>query len=79
MNIPNEREKESEVAKDTIWVFCHIQKLTHLCLTFLYLIFRGRRGGDRMVGGCTATYAISAYDHKRYEFEPAHGEVYSIS
>jgi hypothetical protein len=32
----------------------------------------------RMVVGFTTTYAISAYDHKRCEFEPRSGEVYSI-
>jgi hypothetical protein len=26
-------------------------------------LFRGRRGGDRMVVGFTTTYAISAYHH----------------
>jgi hypothetical protein len=33
---------------------------------------------DRMVVGFTTTYAISPYHHKRCEFEPHWGEVYSI-
>ena len=32
----------------------------------------------RMVVGFTTIYAVSAYDHKRCEFEPHSGEVYSI-
>jgi hypothetical protein len=39
---------------------------------------RDRRGRDRMVVGFTTTHAISAYHHKRYEFESQSGEVYSI-
>jgi hypothetical protein len=38
----------------------------------------GLRGRDRMVVGFTTTYAISAYHHKRCEFESCSGEVYSI-
>ena len=33
----------------------------------LYAIAQGRRG--HMVVGFTTTYAISAYRHKRFEFE----------
>jgi len=40
--------------------------------------FRGRRGRDRMVVGLTITYASSAYHHYSFEFDTAHGEVYSI-
>jgi hypothetical protein len=51
----------------------------HICAWLSFnLILRGRRGRDRMVVGCTTTYAISAYNHKSCEFEPAHDEVYSI-
>jgi hypothetical protein len=39
---------------------------------------RDRRGRDSMVVGFTTTHAISAYHHKRYEFESQSGEVYSI-
>ena len=39
---------------------------------------RGRRGHDHMVVGFTPTYAISAFHHCSYEFEPRSGEVYSI-
>ena len=42
-----------------------------------YLLL-GSRGHDRMVVGFTTTYAISAYHHYRYEFEPRSDEVYSI-
>ena len=38
----------------------------------------GRRGRDRMVVGCTTTYAISAYHYLHCEFEPRSDEVYSI-
>jgi hypothetical protein len=41
-------------------------------------MWRGHRGSDRMVVGYTTTYAISAYHHKRCEFEPRSGEMYSI-
>jgi len=36
------------------------------------------RGHDRMIVGFTTTYAISAYHHKRCEFESHSGEVCSI-
>ena len=36
----------------------------------------GRRGCDCMVIGFTTTYAISVYQHLRYEFESRSGEVY---
>jgi hypothetical protein len=36
------------------------------------------RGHDRMVAGFINTHAISVYHHKRCEFEPCSGEVYSI-
>ena len=36
------------------------------------------RGHDRMVAGFITTHAISVYHHKRCEFEPCSGEVYSI-
>jgi len=39
---------------------------------------RGRRGGVRVVVGFTTTCAISAYHHESCDFEPVHGEVYSI-
>ena len=39
---------------------------------------RGRRGRDRMVVGFITTYAMSAYHHKRCEFEYCSCEVYSI-
>jgi hypothetical protein len=46
------------------------------CLSILQPIkSRGRR--DRVVAGFTPTYAISAYHHKRFEFEPRSSEVYS--
>jgi hypothetical protein len=35
-------------------------------------------GRDRMVVGFTIIYAISAYHHKRCEFESCSGEVYLI-
>ena len=38
----------------------------------------GRRGRDCMVVGFTTTYAISAYHHKRCEFESCSGEVHPI-
>jgi hypothetical protein len=38
----------------------------------------GRRDRDGMVVGYIATYVTSAYHHKRSEFEPCSGEVYSI-
>ena len=38
----------------------------------------GHHGHDRMVVGFTTTCAISAYHHKRFEFEFRSGEVYSI-
>ena len=48
-------------------------------INFLFLwSWRGCRGSDSMVVGFTATYAISAYHLKRFEFESCHGEVYSI-
>jgi hypothetical protein len=43
-----------------------------------YINHRGRRGRVRMVVGFTATFAISAYHHLRYEFESCSGEVYSV-
>jgi hypothetical protein len=67
-----------------------IDKLAYLILMCEYYItddvlmyqisqyFRDRRGRNRMVVGFTTTYAISAYHHKRCEFEPRWGEVYSI-
>jgi hypothetical protein len=36
---------------------------------YLLECYRGRRGRDCMVVGFTTTYAISAYHHKRCEFE----------
>jgi len=39
---------------------------------------RGHRGRDHIVFGFTTTYAISAYPHKRCEFESRSGDVYSI-
>ena len=50
-------------------------------MTFFYLCpdnlsynvvnkIRGHRGLDRMVVGFTTTYAISAYHHYSFEFEP---------
>ena len=39
---------------------------------------RGHRGRDHIVVGFTTTYAISAYHHKRCEFESRSGDVYSI-
>ena len=35
------------------------------------------RGHDRMVARFITTQAISVYHHKRCEFEPCSGEVYS--
>ena len=43
---------------------------------YYYTKHRGCR--DRMVVGFTTIYAISAYHHKRCEFESCSGEVYSI-
>jgi len=41
---------------------------------FVYNQFkRGRHGHDRMVVGCTTTCAISAYQHRCYEFESRSG------
>ena len=37
-----------------------------------------RHGRDRMIIGLITTHAISTYHHKRCEFEPRTGEVYSI-
>ena len=37
-----------------------------------------RHDRGRMIVGFTSTYAISAYHHKRYEFESCSGDVYSI-
>ena len=38
----------------------------------------GCHGRDRMIVGFTTTCAISAYHYWSCEFEPCHGEVYSI-
>jgi hypothetical protein len=51
------------------------RKSISLSFTYFYFYFnsdicRGRHGCDRMVGGFTTTYAISAYHHKSCEFEP---------
>ena len=44
-----------------------------------YVTFiRDRRGRDRMVVELTTTCAICAYHQYHCEFEPVHGEVYSI-
>jgi hypothetical protein len=45
---------------------------------FFFYNLVGSRGRDRMVVGFTTTLAISAYHHWSWEFESAHGEVYSI-
>jgi hypothetical protein len=39
---------------------------------------RGIRGSDRIVVGFTTTYAISAYQHQRYEFASCSGKVYAL-
>ena len=39
---------------------------------------RGRSVRDRIIVGFITTYAISAYYHLRWEFEPRTGEVLSI-
>jgi hypothetical protein len=40
-------------------------------IVFCILMYRGRRGRDRMVVvGFTTTCAISVYHHKRFQFEP---------
>ena len=39
-------------------------------LYFITNLYRRRRGRDRMVVGFTTTFAISAYHHKKCEFEP---------
>ena len=49
----------------------------HIGTTFKQY-FTGRRDHEGMVVGFTTTYAISAYHHKRCEFESRSGEVYSI-
>ena len=41
-------------------------------------LIRECRGHDRTVVGYTITYAISAYHHKRWEFESGSDKVYSI-
>jgi hypothetical protein len=38
----------------------------------------GRRGRYRMVYRFTTTYAISVYNHYRFELKSAHGQVYSM-
>ena len=45
---------------------------------FLFHCVLGRRGRDRMIVGFTTTYAFSAYQHERCEFESHSGEVYLI-
>ena len=40
-------------------------------LTFPIQRFWDHRGGDRMIVGFTTTCVISAYHHKRCEFEPS--------
>jgi hypothetical protein len=39
-------------------------------VNYYYFIFCGCHGHNCMVVGFTTTYAISAYHHKRCEFEP---------
>ena len=44
---------------------------------YLY-VKKDRRDCDRMIVGFTSTCAVSAYHQYSYEFQPVHGEVYSI-
>ena len=41
-------------------------------------VYGGRRGRDRMEVGFTTNCASSAYHHPCCQFEPVHGQVYSI-
>jgi hypothetical protein len=42
---------------------------TNFSIAYIHC-FRDRRGHDRMVDGFIINYAISAYHHKSYEFQP---------
>jgi hypothetical protein len=44
----------------------------------MHIRFRVRHGRDRMIVGFITTYTISVYHHKRCEFKPRLGEVYSV-
>ena len=60
------------------WFSVTLSKCTINYFEYLFvpLTFGGRR--DRMVVGFTITYAISANNHYRCEFESHSGEVHSI-
>ena len=45
--------------------------------TNIYIMW-GRRGRYRIVYRFTTTYAISVYNHYRFELKSAHGQVYSM-
>jgi len=48
----------------------------HLILGKHYILYcRYRRGRDRTIVGLRTTYAINAYQHWSWEFEPRSGEV----
>jgi hypothetical protein len=68
-----EISKQARKAHKMLSFYLYI-KLIQMSYTF----FRGRWDHDRMVVGFITTYAISAYHHKRCEFESSSGEVYSI-
>ena len=53
-------------------------KPTVFICTITINIFCTYSGRDRIVVGCTTTYAISAYHHYRCEFESNSGEVHSM-
>ena len=52
------------------WIFFRKINITDAFWDDKPPIWRGRRGGDRMVVWFTTTYAISAYHHWSCEFEP---------
>ena len=60
---------------DAIPIWWHYTKSK---IHFVQNLLGVRRGHDHMVVGFTTTCAISAYHHKRCEFESRSDEVYSI-